>query len=245
MATLSNMQKQVILLKLIDEYDNLPDFGTEKISNPKASQYQSLSRIKALMRKVSIIHGSNFARSVARMSRQIYWVSSLNESISHMQDAIEDLKLELELEGREEIGKAYGPGSEYEYFADLKKIITDAESEIFVVDPYFNGQAFDDILSNVGSKADMKILSSGSSADAITPYALKHVKQYSSKIEVRKTRKTHDRVVFIDGTDGWVFGGSLKDGGIKPTYIMPLRPNMASDKLSIYAGIWANSTQVT
>ena len=68
---------------------------------------------------------------------------AINEIKGQITDAIEALKLDLELEGRGEIGNVYAAGEVYELFPDLKKIIGGASEEILLVDPYFNGEAFE------------------------------------------------------------------------------------------------------
>ena len=72
---------------------------------------------------------------------------TINSILGQIGDAIEELKLDLELDGRSEIGSAYEPGDVYRFYADLKAIISSVQSEIVVVDPYFNGEAFDAYLS--------------------------------------------------------------------------------------------------
>ena len=74
-------------------------------------------------------------------------VWAINQIKGQVMDAIEALKLDLELEGRGDIGNVYAAGEVYKLFSDLKEIIGAATKEILLVDPYFNGEAFDDYLS--------------------------------------------------------------------------------------------------
>jgi hypothetical protein len=39
----------------------------------------------------------------------------------------------------------------------------------------------------------------------------------------------------------WLVGASIKDGGVKPTYITPLPKDLSLKKLVIYEDIWKNS----
>jgi len=65
------------------------------------------------------------------------WKLAITQIQGQVLDAIEELKLELELDGRSEIGNAYEPGDVYKFFADLKSIISDAENDLLIVDPFF------------------------------------------------------------------------------------------------------------
>ena len=42
--------------------------------------------------------------------------STVQSIIGHVSDAIEELKLDLELEGRSDIGSVYQPGDVYDFF---------------------------------------------------------------------------------------------------------------------------------
>ena len=81
--------------------------------------------------------------------------------------------LELDLDGHSEIGNAYAPGDVYKFFADLKDVISSASSEVLVIDPYFNGKAFDSYLSTASLGLSIRILADRYSKD-ISTYIEKH-----------------------------------------------------------------------
>ena len=55
----------------------------------------------------------------------------------------------------------------------------------------------------------------------------------------------HDRVIFIDEYVCWLIGQSIKDAAkAKPTYLVPLPPDVVSDKLSNYENIWKNAIEL-
>lgn len=66
------------------------------------------------------------------------------------------------------------PGQVYEYFRDLKQIIARAEQQLFVIDPYFNGRAFDDYLSEVSGNIETRILAERYSKET-KAYADRHI----------------------------------------------------------------------
>ena len=231
------VQKQIILLKLVDLLDNTPDFpGTGTIAG-ESPQRQWISRTGALLKKVDPIgHVIKFEKVMNALGTSRVW--AINQIKGQMMDAIEVLRLDLELEGRSDIGNVYEAGEVYKLFSDLKKIIGAASEGILVVDPYFNGKAFDDYLSTIGPGKTIKILASRYVNDVQT-YAAKHAQQYGTIIEIRRSREPHDRLVIVDNSDCWVVGGSIKDAAVtSPTYLLPLQPELARRKLAMYSAMW-------
>ena len=167
----------------------------------------------------------------------------INDVQGHIVDAIEHLRLELELEGRSEIGTAYGPGEVYRYFSDLKKIVGGATQEVFVVDPYFDGVAFDNYLGEISGKVSIRLFAERY-AKEVTKYAAKHIEEFGTEIEIKKSNELHDRLVIVDHDACWISGGSIKDGGKKSTYLIPLAPGVAEKKLQIYEEIWTRSKPI-
>ena len=78
--------------------------------------------------------------------------------------------------------------------------------------------------------------------------ATSHVEAFKAQFgvtpELRKTKDIHDRLVILDGSDCWIVGGSFKDAGKKPTYLVPLQPSIAPTKVNIYETLWQKSELV-
>ncbi len=234
-----SLKKHILLLKLIDTLENQPLFSDYPPSETLNPQRQWISKVGALLSKVSVMRQIDFRSSSTNISFKHLWAKKIGEIKGQISDAIEELKLDLELDGRNEIGSVYKAGETYNFFKDLKKIISEAKSSILVIDPYFNGQAFDDYLSSVAHKIEIKILCT-KYADDLLIHTKKFSQQTTSKIDVKKSKELHDRVVIIDESDCWIVGGSLKDAGAKTTYLLPLQPDLAEAKKKIYEDIWNN-----
>lgn len=235
------VEKQIILLKLTEALEHMPDFGDKAIMEPASPQRQWLSRVGALLSRLGLDKQVQYKASFQTLIQ--YWKPAITQIQGQVLDAIEELKLELELDGRSEIGNAYEPGDVYKFFADLKSIIGDAESELFIVDPYFNGEAFDAYLSELDASINVRILADRYSKD-IKAYTEKHIEQYGSSIELKRSKELHDRIVFIDHDVSWIMGGSIKDAGKKATYLIPLATPITEAKLAIYNEIWGKASDV-
>ena len=236
LSGLDPLQKQIVLLKLTDLYENRADnIGQYQVS-PGSPEREWLSRVGAAIKQYDRIqYGSQFDTKMLLLN-----TGTAGEIVGLAYDVIEAIKLELELEGRDQIGASYAPGEHYNYFRDLRNIIGEARSEIFVVDPYFNGEAFDLYLSGVRD-ARIKILADRYTSDA-KAYAEKHSAQYGTSIELRKSNELHDRLIFVDDEDCWITGGSIKDAGKKAAFLIPVAPPIAEAKRGIYSEIWSRAS---
>ena len=237
MKSLQNYQ--ILLLKILHEFNNSPDFGEEYISNANSKPQQWIARIGALFSQFDIIYEASF--EIIKNNTKQHWSESREDFRRELLSASEKIKLHLELEGQENIGTVYNTNQEYDFMRDLKEIISEAKNEIFIIDPYFDGDSFNTYLGDLGNKFTIRILYKKESLDVVG-----HIKrfesQYKVKSEIRKSNEIHDRIIILDKTDCWIIGGSIKDAGIKPTYLIPLSLCITPEKIKIYENIWKNAT---
>ena len=236
----TTIEKQILLLKLTELMENRPDFGEKRNPNPDSPPRIWISKAHGIVQRLDVGAKVKFDSFVQLSSK--HWSWSIGEIQSHLHDIIEGLKIDLEIDGRSEIGSTYGPGEVYKFFSDLKKVIKGSETEIFVIDPYFNGEAFDDYLSDVPSGLKIRIFLKKAPADVV-PYVKRHIAQFATDIELRSSKKLHDRIIFIDNDECWIMGGSIKDGGRAPTYLIPLVPSISQQKLATYDDLWTHAKQ--
>lgn len=235
------IEKQIILFKLTEALESAPPFGEKPALDVSTPQRQWLARVGALLSRLGLEKKIKFDASFSTLVS--YWSPAIVQIKGQVADAIEGLKLELELDGRSEIGSAYTPGEVYRFFADLKSIINTAETEILIVDPYFNGEAFDAYLSTTRTDLVIRILADRYSKD-INGYVQKHKAQFQTNIELRTSKELHDRLIFVDSDQCWIMGGSVKDAGKKATYLIPVIPQITKAKSAIYTDIWSRAQNV-
>ena len=151
---------------------------------------------------------------------------------------------DLELQIPEPTQGAYGPGAMYDFFKDFNQVLTSAKQTLFVVDPFMDDGIFDAYLSSVRPPLRVRLLVRDFSAKVRPAIAL-FASQYKVSIEARKSGELHDRVTFIDASECWVLGHSIKDAArSKPTYLAPLSPDVALLKLADYERIWSAATAI-
>ncbi|GAB5509316.1 MAG: hypothetical protein Rhims3KO_07170 [Hyphomicrobiales bacterium] len=234
-------ERQILLLKLVYEFENAPDFGDNYISDASSPAQQWISRVGALLSRSGLSHAVTF-KSLRGTSTQ-FWALSRESFRQAMSEVIEEIKLELELEGRQEIGQVYEAGKEYNFFSDLKGIVEDASSDLFLVDAYFDAAAFQAYLSTSKNGRSIRILCGRYAAD-LAACVSAFTAQTGEKVELRRSSSIHDRVIFLDKSDCWIVGASIKDAGKKPTYLIPFAPQLTQEKLAIYEDIWSLATPV-
>ena len=225
----NSMEKQIILSKLT----NLMEQVSEQPTRPR----QWIAEAKAIVDQYDPSHvRANIAAEI--YSLDLDPVGTVERIAGYVTDTIEKIKLELELEGRTEIGTAYSAGEVYRYFADLKQIMEKTTRDIMVVDPYLDGKTFDAYFRDCPNNVMIRILTR-QYVDNIKPYIPKHEEQYGTRITLKESGELHDRLILIDCAECWISGGSIKDAATnKPTYLIPITPPILEDKIRIYNEIW-------
>jgi len=225
-------------MKLLYEFENAPNFGDKYIADANSPPQQWIARIGALLSRVGLEHKVAFQS--CRSTTVQYWRVSREPLRQQLLAAAEEIKLELELDGHEYIGQVYDVQHQYDFLCDLKEIIMGAQKEVFVVDPYFDGGAFETYLGPLGNSCGIRVLCGKYSRD-VAGHIDAFKAQYGVSPELRTSKDIHDRLVILDGSDCWIVGGSIKDAGKKPTYLVPLQPGIAPTKIAIYESLWQKS----
>ena len=235
------LEQQILLLKLTDLLESMPDLSVEN-QDPTAPPRRWVARAGALLSRAGPDYRSVFHRS--KLLIGTYWKQSVQSIQGAMVEAIEELQLDLELAGRTDIGRAYPADKQYEFFTDLKGIFNRAESEIFLIDVYLDGEAFNDYLAGPAQRVGVRILTGNTRyGSGLETFVKKHQEQFNSAVEIRKSEAIHDRVVFVDRDECWIMGGSVKDAGKKPTYLIPVIPHHTAAKFAIYTDVWEKSSR--
>lgn len=235
------VEKHIILLKLKEALERAPEFGEKPVFEVATPQRQWLAEVGALLSRIDVGKKVHFRASFCTLAQ--YWKPAIDQIMGQVADAIEELKLDLELDGRSEFGSAYAPGETYRFFADLKGIINSATSSVMVIDPYFNGDAFDAYLSSASTNLAVRILADRYAKD-IAGYVAKHKGQFNTATELRSSKELHDRLILVDDDSAWIMGGSIKDAGKKATYLIPLASQIAVAKKAIYLEVWNRADKV-
>ena len=157
-----------------------------------------------------------------------------------IQRAISDLELTVP----EATGSVFKAGDVYDVFRALNEVIKSAEKSIFIIDPYLDDTIFNYYLTSRRPEVLVRLLLS-KNADQLKPATGKYISQFGNVVEVKKTSAVHDRVIFVDEYVCWVLGQSLSHAAqAKPTYLVPLSPDVIPAKLEEYNRIWIDAKEI-
>lgn len=167
-------------------------------------------------------------------------IHTLGPVWTNMQGLLRSAISGLELELPESDEKVYEPGDTYDVYKDLSRIIGAARNSVFLIDPYADEEVFELYLDKVNVDVQIRLLTRVPSSP-LSRVAKKFAGGRTSTFEARHSRDAHDRVIFIDGTDCWVLGQSIKDAAAKkPTYLIPV--DVVSDMARLYEDVWNKAT---
>lgn len=235
------LDRQLLLVKLEDLISDHPTFHDSFVSDFKSPQQRWIAKTKAIMKRVGISNGLQFDSAANTYFK--FPKAAGNSMLNAVAETIEELRLELELEGDDFIGKQYDPGDVYSYFVDVKSFIGKAKKSVFVIDPYFTGESFNDYLGECAKGIAIRILTADCARETAS-YAVRHQQQFGGPIEIRRSEGLHDRYIVVDDTDWLITGGSIKDGARKPSYLIPVGPSLVAPKRIAYEKIWDASSVV-
>jgi hypothetical protein len=142
----------------------------------------------------------------------------------------------LEISEPQKEEKIYAPGDQYALYKDLKDIIANAKSEVFIIDPYANEEIFDLYLEKVDLRVNIRFFTKDPSIP-LKVVISKFANKPNVNFQAKSSPNIHDRVIFIDSTYCWVLGQSIKDAASKkPTYLIPV--DSLVDMKNLYEDLW-------
>lgn len=131
--------------------------------------------------------------------------------------------------------------SRYDFYTEIKRLISIAKREIMIIDSYINEDIFELYMTKVNPGVDIKILTNPATPKGSFKKVAHTFKSQHSSFQVRESLDCHDRILFID-SDAWIFGQSIKSAGNKPTYLIKIKK---SKKLrNIFNRVWDNSKKI-
>ena len=239
------MQPEILLAHLRALDERAPDLSAY---SPSSREHQVwLAQANALILRWDRVEATSFKLAWRRLSSRPpgpLFNTVTDSAVGEILGALNRAMADLELEVPTERAISFGTGAVYDFFRALNRVIESAEKSIFIIDPYLDRTVFENYLVSRPNNVSGRLLLNRN-AETVLPAASKYNDQHGGVVELRKSKKIHDRVVFIDGYVCWVIGQSIKDAAkAKPTYLVPLPPDVVQDKLSSYEEIWLSAEKL-
>jgi hypothetical protein len=226
------MDKAVLLAQLRSLLEQTPDFAA--YSATSGEHHAWLARAHALISRWNQLEGISFASAADYMHMSLLRDGQVAKIIGLVHRAIAD----LELDTPKLADQAFAPGAVYDFFKALSAALGSATTSIFIIDPYLDEQIFDTYLASTPAGLSVRLLAH-KYGSLLKPAVQKFAAQHGTNVSVRISPEFHDRIVFVDDLSCWVMGQSIKDAAkAKPTYLLPLPPDIAKLKQSHYEAIW-------
>lgn len=232
------MKPEVLLAQLRALLERAPDF--EQYSPVSHDHASWLGQAHALLVRWDKAQAIMFQVSADALPMDLVRASNVATIFGTLHRAIADLELKVPQKGK----VAFSAGEIYDFFRELNNVIKSAESSILIVDPYLDATVFDHYLISRNENVTVRLLLN-KNAGSLKAAAEKYIQQHGNVLEVRRSTKIHDRVIFIDGYVCWIVGQSLKQAAkAKPTYLAPLAPDVVAAKLEDYENIWIEADAI-
>jgi len=141
------------------------------------------------------------------------------------------------------VEKFYDKGEQYDFYSDIKEMLSEAKKRIFIVDSYLDEDLLDIYFKKMPSNVDIDILTNSNTPKGNFPkIARMFARKHKAKFETRESPLCHDRAIFID-EHGWVIGQSIKDlAKNKPSYLRKLDSPERLEKF--FKALYVNAKKV-
>ena len=235
---MNDVEKQVLLSGLRSLLANKPVFDG---LNQQAEGYDWVGRARAMIG----MHSAEIARvmdpQIERLEKYMTFSIAWGQVVMLTARAVTELEMQL-ASSPYSAAKAFGPGAVYDVHKALRATLRQVQSGVLIVDPYMDGEIFDEYISALRPGIKCELLTSRHER-GVAAAARKYLAQHGAGIEIRSSASAHDRLILIDAKICWVLGQSIKDAAVsKPTYLAPLDEEISQIKVMLYADIWKTAT---
>jgi hypothetical protein len=132
-------------------------------------------------------------------------------------------------------------GAVFDYFDELRRVVSEARSDILFVDPYLDPEFVSRYLPQVADGVTIRLLGR-ERVSVLLPAVATYRAQSGRSVELRTARSLHDRYVFVDRRACFQSGASFKDGArLAPTTITQITDAFPA-VMAAYDQVWADAT---
>lgn len=239
MSSTPSIDPLVLLAELRALAETAPDF--DQFIASSRSHHEWLGKLHALIRPFNALDAQKVAFASEMLGMSVVRDLYLSQIMSTLHRTIADLEHQVPNQPTQ----VFGPGAVYDFYKNLREVLSTAQTTIFVIDPYLDETIFDTYISPISASVQIRLLGSKHSK-GLKPAVEKFRAQSKMAVEIKSAQSIHDRVIFLDGRTCWVLGQSINHAAkSKPTYLAPLSPDAAQLKLAHYEQIWSTASHLT
>jgi len=232
--------------ELLKRLENL--FNIKELKNGFNSQHEAMSwsnKVAPLLKRVDNQLYVNFIQNSHKFNLPLssYTLEpALNIMISQLEMAIEEIKIQIQIEEGLAEEMYFSPGSQLDIQKNLARVLRQANNSLWICDSYMNEKIIEE-LSNVPA-AEIKLLTL--QINGLFKQRLVAAKQqfFNKSIEVKIYNKCHDRFYIIDGNQVWTLGTSLNNAGKRATLLSKIKKEDEKKKIVSDFNSWWSEVSV-
>ena len=182
------------------------------------TEYFNLDIVISIGYRVKSQRGITFRKWANYVLKQFIFKQPQNLLLQHSEYIIDLQNRVTTLENDLAHPLMFQKGEQLQGYLSIKRFLETARQSIYIIDDYFD-HSFDDVLKDIGVTTTIFTDSD-------------NIIESNEIYEVHKSKKCHDRFIFVDGV-GYQLGCSLKDIGNSFTIATKLNSITLSDILKI------------
>lgn len=230
------LKNEDLLIEIEDLLRNIPEIKT--ISHSLDENYSWFGRISA------VIEAWNIVKTVPLNSaiKEIYHPTTLSSSyaVGRIKTLLHEARHDLRMKTVGPVSVALEKGMVFDYFDEIRKVISLASSDILFVDPYLEAEFVSRYLSFCPQGVTIRLLTE-KKLNLLLPAVAAFNLQNNGSIKVRSSKGLHDRHIIIDGKSCYQSGASFKDGAkTAPTTLTQISDAFIAVS-STYENLWTNA----
>lgn len=234
------MEPNILLANIKALLERIPDL--ENYTSSSREHKNWLGQAHALVSRWDSLSAIEFKMACDHLDMPTTY--QINITISKMLNILHRAIADIEFKVPSNAQVSFDAGDVYDFFKALNKVIASAKKSLFIIDPYLDHTVFDHYLNSRKEGVSVRLLVNKNAIDLL-PSSEKYIEQFGNILQIKKSKLLHDRVIFVDEYACWLIGQSLKDAAkAKPTYLVPLSPDVVSAKMANYEEIWVHANEL-
>lgn len=134
------------------------------------------------------------------------------------------------------------PNNSYKAYSLIKEILLQAKKKIQIIDPYFDKTIYH-LIGELNADIHVQLITEKVRGDAGIVYS--KIKKERGKIEIKVSKKNHDRFIIIDDKMVYLLGGSINTIGEKASMILPIELNNVKQEIkNHFKAEWNESKEI-
>jgi hypothetical protein len=195
----------------------------------------------------SIVSAWNGTSSVFFGAYVETFIGSINahaaaEAFAKLMTILQEARWDLRMRTTGPLSVAVSRGQPFDYFDEVRKLISTAQTDILFVDPYLDATFVARYLPHIRAGVTIRLLTS-KSLPVLLPAVDQFAQQHRASIEVRRPNaRPHDRYLFVDRAQCYLSSARFQDGGRQSPATLQQIVDSFADLSRIYEAEWANGS---